>query len=72
MIDDAFGEFIFLLAQKKNPRVPLRSSGQAKKGTLPPAKAGLRKGSESQRTTTFTIDSLMHYDYSLSLRVQLV
>jgi hypothetical protein len=48
----------FLLAQKVN-----------KKGTLP---LMLRKGSESQRTTTFTIDSLMHYDYSLSLSVQLV
>jgi hypothetical protein len=57
---------------QKEPPSSASLVGAGKKGTLPPAKAGLRKGSESQRTTTFTIDSLMHYDYSLSLSVQLV
>jgi hypothetical protein len=57
MIDDAFGEFIFLLAQKKNQ----------KKGTLP---LMLRKGSAGQRTTTITIDGLFHYEYCLSLTLQ--
>jgi hypothetical protein len=54
--------FVFLLAQKKNQ----------KKGTLPPATAGLRKGSAGQHTTTITTEGLIYYNNSLSLIRQLL
>jgi hypothetical protein len=61
----------FLSAQKVTPS-SAALVGAGKKGTLPPANAGLRKGSAGQRTTVLTSDCMRHYDYSLSLRLQLV
>jgi hypothetical protein len=59
----------FLLAQKKvTPEFPFARRGR-QKGHLA---ANAPQAQGGQRTTTFTIDSLMHYDYSLSLSVQLV
>jgi len=60
----AFGKFFcsfFLFVQKKEPkkRAPCRYCS--------PAMAG----QGGQHTTVFTIGDLMHYNYSLSLKVQL-
>jgi hypothetical protein len=62
----AFGESLFE-CPKSNPRVPLRSSGQAKRASNTHRSAGCWKASAQQSELSLC---LMHYDYNPSLIMQ--
>jgi hypothetical protein len=69
----AFGEFLcsfFLFVQKKEPPSSAALVG-ASKGAPCRYCSPAMAGQGGQHTTVFTIGDLMHYNYSLSLKVQL-